>query len=175
MRLRRWMAMFMLIGLSLAFASRFQAPKLTALPVAPEPVAAPAIPGTTLPAATTTSTSTSTTTTTIALLALPAPEETVDGEIFEGKRIYTNWGWVKVDIVVVDGLMIDAEMVMTPKATKRSIALTAEYEPVLREQALTTQSPDVDMITGATTISDGYKRSLVGAMQAAGLWAPPPR
>jgi uncharacterized protein with FMN-binding domain len=108
----------------------------------------------------------------MAITALP-PQEGAEGEIFEGTRIYTNWGWVKVDIEVLDGLMIDAEMVMTPKATKRSIALTAEYEPILREQALTAQSSDVDLITGATTISDGYRRSLVGAMKAAGLWTPP--
>lgn len=173
------MAMTALVGMALTFASKFQAPKLTGLPVVSEPVTAPVVPGTTAPASnpvddgsTTTTTPTTSTTTTMAITALP-PQEGAEGEIFEGTRIYTNWGWVKVDIEVLDGLMIDAEMVMTPKATKRSIALTAEYEPILREQALTAQSSDVDLITGATTISDGYRRSLVGAMKAAGLWTPP--
>ena len=92
--------------------------------------------------------------------------------MFEGGRIYTNWGWVKVEITVVDDVMVDIEMVMVPRKTKRSEALTHEYEAIMREQALTRQDSDVDLITGATVISYGYSASLSTAMISAGLRVP---
>jgi uncharacterized protein with FMN-binding domain len=117
---------------------------------------------------------TSTTTTTVQPSTTIALAESTDGaEVFMGTRVYTNWGWAMVEISVVDDVMVDIEMVMIPRATKRSVALTEEYEPVLRNQALTTQSPDVDIITGATVLAQGYRSSLFGAMKAAGLWPAP--
>jgi uncharacterized protein with FMN-binding domain len=103
------------------------------------------------------------------------PGDIEGGDVFEGTRVYTQWGWVKVEIRVVEGVMVDVDLVMIPRATKRSEALSLEYEPVLREQALTRQTPDVDAITGATVISTGYRISLSGAMKAAELWTPPER
>ena len=39
--------------------------------------------------------------------------------------------------------------------------------PVLREQALERQSADLDTVSGATYTSDGYRRSLQSALDAA--------
>ncbi len=168
---RRVIVITLLSGASVFFAARFHRPVpeplLTAQPFETAPTSTTTTPWT--PATTTTSTTTLPPTTTI-----PLPEGDVAGAMtFEGTRIYTNWGWVKVEIAVLDGVMVDVEMVMIPRATKRSEALTAEHEPTLREEALTTQSPEVPLITGATNISYGYRASLAGAMREAGLWPRP--
>jgi len=171
--MRRAVAMIVLTGASLFFASRFHRPVATPLIVAAEPeapvvstIASPiAAPSTTIAAATTTTIAPSTT--------IAVPEITTGAELFTGTRVYTNWGWTMVEIAVVDDVIVDIEMVMIPRATKRSVALTEEYEPVLRHQALTTQSPDIDIITGATVLAQGYRSSLFGAMKAAGLWPRP--
>lgn len=169
---RRVAAVLILTGAAVVFASRFNAPVTVAPPTPTEPLERVALPpledvGTTSAPTVISTTSTSTTTT----ILLPDPVE--DGDVFEGPRIYTQWGWVKVEIRVLEGVMVDVDMVMIPRNTKRSEALSLEYEPILREQALTRQTPDVDAITGATVISSGFKSSLTGAMRAAEIWSPP--
>lgn len=174
--IRRFVVMVALAGAAVAFAYRFQAPGQqsdeSALGVEPETSSTMGPDGST----TTTSVAVErTTTTTVTTTTIAIPAETAGGDVFGGSRIYTNWGWVKVEIRVVDGVMVDIDLVMIPRATKRSVALSLEYEPTLREQALVRQSPDVDIISGATVISDGYRRSLMGAMKDAAIWSPPDR
>lgn len=172
--------MVVLVGAAIGFAYRFEPPALTADgdTLDPEPTASDA--GTAagsstssiaIERTTTTAIARTTTTTTI----IPLPDDPAGGDVFDGSRIYTNWGWVKVAVRVVDGTMVDIDLVMVPRATKRSEALAIEYEPILREQALERQSADVDAISGATIISDGYRRSLIGAMKAASIWSAPDR
>jgi uncharacterized protein with FMN-binding domain len=191
--IRRAFAVTILTAAALFFASRFHGPPSeAALPVDEPAVVAPAptttattsVASTTAPdepaASTTTISSTipepmftlptkppTTTTTTI-----PLPIDTGDGIIYEGSRFRTRWGSIKVEISVIDGVMVDIDIVMVPKGTRRSRALTQEHEPTLKYQALTRQSPRVDVITGATEISEGYGWSLYVAMEEAGLWPP---
>ena len=169
--LRRAIAIIVLTGASLFVASRFHGPGSTPVVAAAESDP-PATTLTTLPVPSPPPASTSATTTAPPPIAIAVPEITDGADTFLGSRIYTNWGWTLVEISVIDGVIVDVEMVMIPRATKRSEALTAEWEPILRNQVLTTQSPDVDAITGATVLSNGYRASLIGAMKAAGLWPP---
>ena len=170
--LRRATAITLLTGASLFFASRFHGSTEEPLLVAAEPVA-PLTSTTTLvvttepplPSSTTTTTTTMAPTTTIAI-----PEDVDGRETFVGSRAYTNWGWVMVEVSVLDGVMVDVEMVITPRATKRSEGLTEEYQPIMRQQALERQSPEVDMITGATVLVLGYRASVRAAMKDAELW-----
>jgi uncharacterized protein with FMN-binding domain len=104
---------------------------------------------------------------------IPPPLDTGDGDLYAGPRVRTRWGSIMVEISVIDGLVVDIDLLMIPSATHRSKTLTLEYEPMLRHQALTRQSPRVDVITGATVISEGYGISVAGAMKEAGLWPPP--
>lgn len=178
MKIRRAAAVVVLTLASVFFATRFHGPTQAALrsddvpevrtvaTTTTEPAALDESPTTTLPPTTTTSTSTTTTTIVI-------PDDIEGAEVFEGSRVYTNWGWVKVELSVLDGVMVDIEMVMIPRATKRSMALVAEHEPTLEHTVLTTQDPDVDVIAGATMLFEGYRASLIGAMKEAGLWPPP--
>jgi uncharacterized protein with FMN-binding domain len=41
--------------------------------------------------------------------------------------------------------------------------------PVLRREALQRQSAEIDTVSGATYTSDGYRRSLQAALDAAGF------
>jgi uncharacterized protein with FMN-binding domain len=173
--MKRRVVMVALIGASLFFVTRFHRPVPDIVVVVEEPNPTTTVPfGATVTRPRPDSTLAPTTTTTA-----PGPATTVtlpddiDGlEVFEGARVRTNWGWVKVEISVLEGTMVDVELVMIPRATKRSEALTREYEPVLREEALVTQSPEVHTISGATELSYGYRVSLKQAMSEAGLWAP---
>lgn len=176
--MRRGVVVLALTAASLFFASRFNSPERILVPDVEGPTVvavqqAVTTTETRVPISTAQTSTTSTTSTPPTTIAVPT--EYSGGEVFEGTRIYTNWGWVKVEIKVVDGLMVDIELVMVPRNTKRSEALTLEHEPKLREQALEMQDPRVDGIAGATVISDGYRASLNGAMITAGLRAPSER
>lgn len=190
--IRRAFAITALTASAIFFASRFHGPKSQVELPDEEPVVA--VPASAATTATPTSTvaetvtpgTTQVTTTTIpqplftlptkppaaTTTTIPLPENPGGGEIYEGSRFRTRWGSIKVEIAVVDGLMVDIDIVMVPRGTRRSEALTLEHEPELRYQALTRQSPKVDVITGATVISEGYSLSLYAAMKEAGLWPP---
>jgi uncharacterized protein with FMN-binding domain len=189
--IKRSIAVTILTLASLFFAARFHGPKTgVALETDEPPEAAPVvrtIPPTTIPPTTLEQAPTITTTTTTpepiftlptkppptTTTTIPLPEDGGGGTIFEGSRFRTRWGSIKVEIAVIDGTMVDVDIVMVPKGTKRSQALTLEHEPTFRYQALTRQSPRIDIISGATAIAEGYSWSLYSAMKDAGLWPLP--
>jgi hypothetical protein len=94
----------------------------------------------------------------------------VTGErLVSGPAVQTGWGKVRVEIAVVDGRVDWITMMQIPADTQRSRVVSREVEPVLREEALATQSADLHVVAGATMFCTGYMRSLRGALEAAGL------
>ncbi|MDG6104272.1 FMN-binding protein [Dactylosporangium aurantiacum] len=81
---------------------------------------------------------------------------------------FTNpYGPVQVRIEVRGGRLVDVVPVRLPTAAARGIEIGMRAGPVLREQALQRQSADLDTVSGATYTSDGYRRSLQSALDAA--------
>jgi uncharacterized protein with FMN-binding domain len=84
-----------------------------------------------------------------------------------GAVVANQFGPVQVRISVRDGRMVDVQAVKLPTAAARGIEIGMRAEPLLREQALERQSADLDTVSGATYTSDGYRRSLQSAIDAA--------
>ncbi|MET7397770.1 FMN-binding protein [Dactylosporangium sp. NPDC005572] len=78
-----------------------------------------------------------------------------------------RYGPVQVRITVRGGRLVDVEAVQLPAAAARGIEIGRRATPVLRQQALQRQSADLDAVSGATYTSDGYRRSLQSAIDAA--------
>ncbi len=89
--------------------------------------------------------------------------------LVSGPAVQTGWGKVRVEIAVVDDRVDWITMMQIPADTQRSRVVSREVEPVLREEALVTQSADLHVVAGATMFCTGYMRSLRGALEAAGL------
>jgi uncharacterized protein with FMN-binding domain len=64
-------------------------------------------------------------------------------------------------------VITDVVALERPSGDHRSADISAAAEPLLREAALTAQSADIDLLSGATYTSRAYAASLQAALDAA--------
>lgn len=88
---------------------------------------------------------------------------------YTGDTVQTRWGPVQVRITVSGGKITDVTAVQYPSGNPRDQEINAYALPVLRDSALTAQSADIDMVSGATVTSSGYLGSLQSALDQANL------
>ncbi|MFF8969357.1 FMN-binding protein [Streptomyces sp. NPDC014995] len=85
---------------------------------------------------------------------------------FTGDAADTQYGAVQVRITVSNNKITKSETVQAPKGGQ-SDQITANAVPKLNEAVVTTQSPNIDTVSGATYTSTGYKKSLQSAIDKA--------
>jgi uncharacterized protein with FMN-binding domain len=78
-------------------------------------------------------------------------------------------GPVQVEVTVEDGKVSDVSVPQYPDGNPRDQQINAYALPILVQETLDAQSADIDMVSGATVTSDGYRRSLQAALDEAGL------
>lgn len=88
--------------------------------------------------------------------------------VVDGPRVWSEWGYFQVEIVVVGGVMTDVELISQP-SDRKSVRINDSAVPRYVEQALELQSADLDLVSGATFTWRYFRESLAGAMEAAGL------
>ncbi len=98
---------------------------------------------------------------------VPAPGRTPTW--ITGDSSFTEFGYVTVAITVDNGRITDVKTIEMPSNEPRSISISSNAAPILRQRALTAQSAHFDTVTGATWTSDAYKESLQSAIDHAGL------
>jgi len=86
---------------------------------------------------------------------------------FVGPLVYVNYGNVQVEITVKDGKITDAKALQAPNG--RSQRWTDMATPILRQQTLAAQSASIQGASGASYTSNGWYKSLQGALAKAGL------
>lgn len=96
-------------------------------------------------------------------------DESGDGKTYAGSVAQTRWGPVQVGITVSGGKVTDVTVPVYPTDNHRDQEINGYALPVLRQEALAAQSADIDAVSGATVTSDGYKRSLQAALDAADI------
>jgi len=99
----------------------------------------------------------------------PPPGPEASGPTYTGDSAYSEFGYVTVQITVVDGRIVDVVALEMPSDGARSAALSARVASVMRERVLAAQSADVDVVSGATWTSEAYRQSLRSALARAGL------
>lgn len=80
----------------------------------------------------------------------------------------TRFGPVQVKAYVQNGRLIDVQAVQMPTSHARSAYISQQAAPMLRQEALSAQSANIDIISGATYTSEGYAESLQAALDALG-------
>lgn len=88
---------------------------------------------------------------------------------FTGTSVQTRFGAVQVQITVADGTITDVAALQLTDRDQRSVSISNQAAPVLRQEVLTAQSAGVQGVSGATYTSDGYLSSLQSALDQAGL------
>lgn len=88
--------------------------------------------------------------------------------VVDGGVSATKWGPVQVEATFApDGTLADVTALQTPDDRGKSVAINDRAVPRLTQEALSAQTADVHTISGATYTSNGYRRSLQSAIDAA--------
>lgn len=92
-------------------------------------------------------------------------EDQTTDNTFEGQSNDGFGGRVKVQITVDDNQITDIQII----EQSETVGIGVEAMNQLVEQALETQSADLDIVSGATVSSNAFMEALIKAMDAAGL------
>jgi uncharacterized protein with FMN-binding domain len=79
------------------------------------------------------------------------------------RTLYTN---VQVEAVLRHGRLVDVRALELPNLDSRSRQISAMAAPILRREAITAGSADIDMVSGATYTSAAYAQSLQAALDS---------
>jgi uncharacterized protein with FMN-binding domain len=89
-----------------------------------------------------------------------------DGTV-TGDTVSTRFGDVQVQVTISGGVITDVSALQLPSNDSHSARISQAAEPILRQEALTAQSANIDLLSGATYTSDAYARSLQSALDQA--------
>ena len=95
---------------------------------------------------------------------------TTDGSAttLTGAVISTRYGDVEVQVTIVSGKITAVTAIELPNGG-RSGQISAAAGPILATEALTAQSANIDIVSGATYTSDAYAQSLQAALDQAAI------
>jgi len=90
----------------------------------------------------------------------------VDGTV-TGDVVSTRFGDVQVQVTISGGTVTDVTALELPSRDGRSSRISQAAAPILREEALTAQDANIDLLSGATYTSRAYEQSLQSALDQA--------
>lgn len=126
-------------------------------------VSAPAAVTTTVPGGASLQSSTSTTP---ATPSAPSAGQYKDGT-YTGSVADGYYGNVQVQVVVANGAIADVEFLQYPNENGNTVAISQRSMPILKTEAVSAQSAQVDIVSGATQTSQAFQQSLAAALSQA--------
>jgi uncharacterized protein with FMN-binding domain len=84
-----------------------------------------------------------------------------------GPVVATPFGNVQIQATFSGGKIVNITTLQTPSDRTRSQMIAQYAVPILQSEALTAQSAQIDVVSGATYTSQGYAQSLQGALDQA--------
>ncbi len=93
-----------------------------------------------------------------------AAAPTVASGTLPGSRVYTFFGFVRVDAVVSNGRLTDVRVREYPDHSGTSRRINDFALPYLIRQAVGAQGANIDGVSGATITSEAFAQSLDSAM-----------
>ncbi len=88
---------------------------------------------------------------------------------YTGDAASTRFGDVQVQITVANGKVTASTVTQVPWNDHKDQEINSYAVPILNEEAVSAQSSNIDMVSGATYTSQGYAESLQSALDQAGL------
>jgi uncharacterized protein with FMN-binding domain len=77
------------------------------------------------------------------------------------------YGKVQVAAIVQGGKLVDVQFLQYPNGSGHSSRVSADSLPILRQEAISAQSANVDVVSGATQTSQAFEESLANALAQA--------
>lgn len=81
-----------------------------------------------------------------------------------GDAVDTRYGAVQVKVTFSGTTITAVETVQSPSGNRRDIEINDQALPILEQEALSSQSANIDTVSGATYTSEGYIQSLQSAI-----------
>ncbi|MFN8624161.1 MAG: FMN-binding protein [Chloroflexota bacterium] len=81
-----------------------------------------------------------------------------------GDAVSFRYGVVQVQVTVENGVITDITALQLPDEDNHSYRISQQVEPMLQSEALSAQSADISVISGATYTSLAYAQSLQSAL-----------
>lgn len=94
----------------------------------------------------------------------PKPKGQYTDGTYTGNAADAYYGLVQVEAVVQGGKLTDVKFLQYPNDRSTSKQISARAMPLLTEEAITVQSANVDIVSGATEISQAFQSSLSSAL-----------
>jgi uncharacterized protein with FMN-binding domain len=88
---------------------------------------------------------------------------------FTGSTVDTMYGPVQVSATVSGGKLTAVTVLQVPDSGRYEDQIVTDALPMLKSEALSAQSANINIVSGATFTSQGYAQSLQSALNQAGL------
>jgi hypothetical protein len=96
-----------------------------------------------------------------------APPQGGGALLVNGTVARTRYGPVQVQVHISNGKITDVVPLQLTSGDSRDDEINAYAVPQLHDEALSAQSANIDVVSGATYTSEGYRQSLQAALDAA--------
>src|SRR3989344_5286182 len=83
---------------------------------------------------------------------------------YVGKATDSFYGIVQVKAIIQGGRLTDVGFLKFPNDRETSIGVSNRSLPILRQEAITAQSADIDSVSGATQTAEAFNISLASAL-----------
>jgi len=87
--------------------------------------------------------------------------------VYTGPAADAYYGIIQIQALVQGGRLTALKVLKYPNDRRTSISINRQALPMLRDEAISAQSADVDIISGATLTSKAFIQSLGGALRKA--------
>jgi uncharacterized protein with FMN-binding domain len=89
-----------------------------------------------------------------------------DGQ-YTGSVADAFYGYIQVLAIIKSGQITDVQFLQHPSDNPNSVSINQQAMPYLKQEALQAQSPNVNIISGATDTSQAFIQSLSSALSSA--------
>ena len=86
---------------------------------------------------------------------------------YTGSAADAFYGTIQVQTVIAGGKITDVQFLQYPSDRSRSVAINTFAMPSLKQEAISAQSANVDIVSGATDSSNAFIQSLSSALSQA--------
>ncbi|GAC1639562.1 MAG: hypothetical protein NVS4B12_00030 [Ktedonobacteraceae bacterium] len=86
---------------------------------------------------------------------------------YSGSVADAQWGYIQVKAIIQNGKITDVQFLQYPNERNRSVEINNYADPQLTSEAISAQSAQVDVVTGATDTSEAFIQSLSDALSQA--------
>ncbi|BCL80556.1 FMN-binding protein [Ktedonobacteria bacterium brp13] len=86
---------------------------------------------------------------------------------YTGSAADAYYGMIQVKAVIQQGKITDVQFLQAPNDRNQSVMINSYADPQLTQEAIQTQSANVNVVTGATDSSEAFIQSLTDALSQA--------